>query len=75
MGCRVGITTNVEETKRIWEEYYGGLKTFNSRGPFSRKEAQELEINIKLKFLCDGEGDFSNLSEKEDSWFVYYLEY
>ena len=75
MGCRVGITTNIEERKKYWKMVHPTLKAWSFKGPFSREVAQAYEIKIKEKFQCDGGPGGTNPYDKTDDWFVYYFEY
>ncbi len=73
MGCRIGMTTNLEQRKAYWESQYSSLTDWQIlEGPFSSKEiAQRKETELANKHNCDAHpgGDDPDFSSAK--WYVY----
>lgn len=75
MGCRIGITTNLQSRKTYWKRQYQNLKNWKvlTEQPLSRDEAQAMENRLAEEYGCDahhgGDDPYSPW------WFVYYFEY
>ena len=75
MGCRIGITTDLEQRKKDWESKYEGFSDWQKlAGPLSRKEAQEKETELAEKYGCEASpgGDYP---DSGDEWYVYYFKF
>lgn len=73
MGCRIGITTNLEERKQFWQSKYDGFDNWEVLvGPLSKEEAQKKETELAQARSCEAHagGDDSDTNE---GWYVYYF--
>ena len=74
MGCRIGMTTNLEVRKAYWGTIYKNLRKWQKLGgPYSKTEAQAKETQLAKKYGCEshhgGEG------KENDKWYVYYFKH
>lgn len=77
MGCRIGITTNLEQRKSYWEEKYLTLKEWQILdGPFTSKAgAQKRETELANKYNCEAHGGGDDPDNLGAQWYVYGFNY
>jgi len=77
MGCRVGMTTNIEDRKLLWQTMYSTLKNWEILGgPMSKEDAQVMETREALERGCDAhQGGRDPDDPLVTQWYVYYFEY
>lgn len=74
MGCRIGMTTDVEERKTYWQSQHPNLYNWQILGTYSSKtEAQRAETSFANQHGCVSHpgGDGSEY----DTWYVYKFNY
>jgi hypothetical protein len=54
MGCRVGITTNLDDRYAHWKGQYPHLYDWQTWGPMYQYQAQSVENNMRRQYGCDG---------------------
>lgn len=76
MGCRVGITTNVEERKADWEGEYPNMTNWKVvANGLSRDKAQEMENTLSLAHSCDASPGGNEPEDPNATWSVYRFEF
>lgn len=71
MGCRIGITTDLDERKKYWKTIHPTLRDWQVlEGPISTKdEAQRLETYLARRHGCESAPGGKDVPGK--SWWVY----
>ena len=73
MPCRAGITTNLVERKKDWENEYQSLSNWTEHGPFtSREKAQEWEDQ---QYLCDKHPGGNEPDNPYAMWYGYRFDH
>ena len=77
MGCRIGMTTDLEQRKAYWEGQYPTLKDWQVlAGPFSSKaEAQKEETGLAKKHGCESHSGGDDPDYLGAKWYVYGFNY
>jgi len=77
MGCRIGMTTNLEQRKTYWEGQYPTLKDWQVlAGPLSSKaEAQKKETELAKKYGCESHPGGDDPDYPGAKWYVYGFNY
>jgi hypothetical protein len=72
MGCRIGITTDLETRKRHWKSVYKGFRDWRVvAGPFkTREEAQAEEDRLAALHGCEAHGGGDD-PDIDAPWYVY----
>lgn len=73
MGCRIGMTTNLDQRKAYWESQYPTLRDWQVlAGPFnSKNDAQKMETELAQKHRCDSHPGGDDPDYPGALWYVY----
>lgn len=72
MGCRIGITTNLEARKTYWAGIYRGFRDWQVMGgPFSKTKAQAEEDRLAAAHRCEAHAGGDDPDYPGAQWYVY----
>jgi len=72
MGCRIGITTDLEARKTYWESVYRNVRDWQVlAGPLSRAQAQAEETRSAANYGCEAHPGGNDPDFPGSKWYVY----
>ena len=76
MGCRVGITTNLDAREQYWRSQYPNLQNWQVMfSDLTKKEAQNMENALAIAHTCDSNPGGDDPDDPNTKWHVYKFEY
>jgi hypothetical protein len=73
MGCRIGITTDLETRKAHWEGKYKNFRDWHiMAGPYTDKSIAQLkETELAKEHNCEAHAGGADSSDPNAKWYVY----
>ncbi len=76
MGCRVGITTDLDAREKYWRGQYKSLNNWEVMfSDLTREEAQNMENALAIAHTCDSSPGGNDPDSPNAKWYVYKFEY
>jgi len=76
MGCRIGMTTDLEARKAYWSSVYPNLQNWTVLlKDLTKEEAQEDENMLSLAHSCESSPGGDDSDDPNAKWFVYKFDF